>query len=116
MVSAALASILRAGRTDFNARFAAARRIYPELQPEAFAEFLRTAVDALVGAVEKVRADRLGEVTMAAYDAALELVGQRLAGPGARLSSVAEGWGRVLPKLGPLVAGAPGRLDRKSVV
>ena len=60
MVSAALASILRSGRTDFNARFAAARRIYPELQSEAFAEFLRTAVDELVGAVEKVRADRVG--------------------------------------------------------
>src|SRR5439155_17560113 len=33
-----------------------------------------------------------------------------LAGPGARLSSVAEGWSRVLPKLGPLVASAPGRV------
>ena len=82
MVSAALASILRSGRSDFNARFIAARRIYPNLQADAFTEFLRTAVDEVVRAVEVVRADRLGEVTMAAYDAGLELVGQQLAGPG----------------------------------
>ena len=110
MVSAALASILRSGRVDFNARFAAVRRIHPDLKAEAFAEFLRTAGDDLVQAVEKVRADRLGEVTMEAYDAALELVGQNLAGPGARLTAVEDGWRRILPKVASLVAAAPGRL------
>src|SRR5687767_6242558 len=110
MVSTSLASILRSGRADFNARFVAARRIHPDLDPGAFADFLRTAVDELARAVEKVRADRLGEVTMAAYDVALELVGQKLAGPGARLASVEEGWRRILPKTASLVASAPGRL------
>ncbi|PYJ81353.1 MAG: hypothetical protein DME22_21320, partial [Verrucomicrobia bacterium] len=110
MVSTALASILRSGRADFNARFVAARRIHPELEPGAFTGFLGTAVDDLAQAVEKVRADRLGEVTMAAYDAALELVGQKLAGPGARMKAIEEGWCRILPKAASLVAMAPGRL------
>jgi hypothetical protein len=110
MVSTALASILRSGRAEFNARFVAARRIHPELEPGAFAEFLGTAVDALAQAVEKVRADRLGEVTMAAYDAGLELVGQKLAGPGARMACIEEAWRRILPKTASLVSSAPGRL------
>ena len=110
MPSPALISILRSGRADFNSRFAAARRIHPELEPGAFAEFLGTSVDELVLAVEKVRADRLGEVTMAAYDAALELVGQKLAGPGARIASIEEGWRRILPKAASVVATSPGRL------
>jgi hypothetical protein len=110
MVGSALASILRSGRADFNARFAAARRLHPELEPVAFAEFLRTTVNDLAQAVEPVRADRLGEVTMAAYDAALELVGQRLSGPGGRLPLIEEGWRRILPNAAALVASAPGRV------
>jgi hypothetical protein len=110
MVSRALASILRSGRADFNARFVAARRILPELEPDAFAEFLGTVVGDLAEAVEKVRADRLGEVTIAAYDVALELVGQKLAGRGARMAHIEEGWRRILPKTASLVASAPSRL------
>ena len=102
--------LLRSGRAEFNARFVAARRIHPELEPGAFTEFLATAVDALAQAVEKVRADQLGEVTMAAYDAGLELVGQKLAGPGARLACIEEAWRRILPNAALLVASAPGRL------
>jgi hypothetical protein len=104
MVSAALASILRSGRSDFNARFMAARRLYPDLQVEPFTEFLGTAIDDLVSAVAAVGADRLGEVTMAAYDAGLELVGQKLAGPGSRWAVVEEAWRRVLPGVAPLIA------------
>src|SRR3954469_10863782 len=110
MVSAALASVLRSGRTDFNARFAAARRVHPELEVGAFGEFMATAVDELAMAVEKIRADRLGEVTMAAFDVALELVAQKLAGAGARTSSIEDGWRRILPKIPSLVASSPGRL------
>ncbi len=110
MINAALASILRSGRAEFNARFAATRHVHPDLDAGAFAEFLQTAVDELIQAVEKTRPDRLGEVAQAAFDAALELVGQKLAGPGARHSSVEAGWRRVLPKVAPLVASAPGRI------
>ena len=110
MVNPALASILRSGRTEFNTRFAAARRIHPDLRPDVFGSFIETAIDELVSAVEKVRADRLSDVTQAAYDAGLELVGQKLAGPGARMAVVEEGWRRILPKIAPLVASAPGRV------
>jgi hypothetical protein len=110
MPSPALASMLRSGRAEFNARFAAARRIHPDLDPASFAEFLCTSVDELVQAVEKVRPDRLGEVTNAAYDSALELVGQKLAGPGSRFRFVDDAWRRILPKTASVVAASPGRL------
>lgn len=109
-VTRVLASVLRSGRAEFNARFLAARRLHPDLDPGAFAEFLQTAVDELVQAVEAARPDRVPEVVMAAYDAALELVGQRLAGRGARQPFVEQGWRRILPKAAPLVAAAPGRV------
>jgi hypothetical protein len=109
-LSPSLASILRSGRDDFNGRFAAARRVHPELDPSAFAQFLQTDVDALVRAIEPVRPDRLAEVTQAAYDSALELVGQRLAGPGARLTAIEAAWRSVLPKAAALVASAPDRM------
>src|SRR6185295_3137742 len=99
MVSTALASILRSGRAEFNSRFVAARRLHPELEPGAFTEFLATAVDTLAQAVAKVRAERLGEVVLAAYDAGLELVGQKLAGPKARVTGIEEAWHRILPKI-----------------
>jgi hypothetical protein len=110
MISAALASILRSGRTEFNSRLAAARRARPDLQPEAFGAFLETAVNELVCEVEKVRADRLSEVVSTAYDAGLELVGQKLAGPGGRLPIVEEAWRRILPRIATLVAISPRRL------
>jgi hypothetical protein len=107
MISPALASVLRSGRAEFNARFAAARHLYPQLNGEAFTQFLQTAVDELAQATERVRADRLGDVVMAAYDAALELTGQNLAGSGSRQPVIEDAWRRVLPKATPLVANAP---------
>src|SRR5438128_1194244 len=46
------ASFLRAARPELNARFAEARRQRPDLDGEAFARFLREAVDPLVRAGE----------------------------------------------------------------
>lgn len=109
-VSPALASVLRSGRVEFNTRFAAARHLYPQLNGEAFAEFLGSAVDELAQSTERARADRLADVVMAAYDSALELVGQNLAGPGAREPFVEEAWRRVVPKIAALVAREPSRV------
>ena len=96
MISPALASILRSGRAEFNARFAAARHVHPDLDAAAFSEFLQTAVDDLVRAVDSVRPDRVADVTMAAYDSALELVSQKLAGPGSRLLIFSTIWESVM--------------------
>jgi hypothetical protein len=110
MVSPALSSILASGRAVFNARFSAARRLYPDLDPGAFSEFVATRLDELAKAVEAVRPDRVGEVTTAAYDVGLELLGEKVIGPGARCWSVSEAWRRILPKTAIHVSSAPGRL------
>ena len=110
MVSATFASILRSGRSDFNDRFAAARRLYPDLQPEAFKSFLETHVDDFVSAVGRLDGDHAAEVATVAYDIALTLVGQKLAGPGARLSEVDEGWRRIFPRISSLLAVSSGRI------
>lgn len=109
-ISPAFASILRSGRPELNARFIAARRVHPDLDAAAFTEFLETGVDELVRAVEQVSPDRLAEVAVVAYDAALEVVGQKLVGSGARCGLVEEAWRRVLPLAAPLIALAPNRM------
>jgi hypothetical protein len=109
-ISDAFASVLRSGRTEFNNQFAEARRLYPDLAGEAFSEFLRTDVDRLIRAIEQARPDRVAEVVMSAYEAGLELVGQRLAGPGSRSRLIEEGWRRVLLAVPQVVAMSPARI------
>jgi hypothetical protein len=89
----AFADFLRAHRGELNARFAMARRRLPALDGSAFGAFLLSAVGPLVEAVpERERST----VAHAAYDVALELCGQRLAGAGARDGRVGEAWGAML--------------------
>jgi len=109
-IGPALASVLRSGRSDFNARFEATRRNLRDLQPESFLEFVGTRIDELATAVNSVSHDSVAETTMVAYDAALELVGQNLAGPSARMKVIDEGWRRVLTKVPHLVASAPDQI------
>lgn len=109
-VSEAFASVLRSGRAEFNHQFAEARRLYPNLDGADFAEFLSTAVDRLVQATEQARPDRVAEVVLAAYEAGLELTGQKLVGPSARYHVIQEGWERVLPLVAPALAMAPARI------
>jgi hypothetical protein len=71
----ALAGVLRSGRDLFNAQFAAARRLYPDLDGDQFRAFLEATVDPLAQAAGERRA----EVVMASYELGLELVGKRLA-------------------------------------
>jgi hypothetical protein len=105
MVSDAFASILRSGRSDFNQRFAAARRQFPDLQPDAFSEFLETHVAEIVRAVEVIDdGSHVGQVVDIAYDVSLSLIGQKLAGPHRRLSFIDDGWRRIFPKITRLVA------------
>jgi hypothetical protein len=110
MVCEAFASVLRAARQDLNGRFVTARHAFPTLDGEAFAEFLKNTVDPLVAAVDVVRPECTAPVTFAAYDAALELLGQNLAGPKARNRHINEGWRQLLPAAAPHVAAAPARV------
>ena len=110
MVCEAFASVLRAAREDLNNRFATARHVFPTLDGESFSEFLRDIVDPLIAAVEAARPDGTAPVTFAAFDAALELLGQNLAGPKARYRRISEGWRQLLPASALHVAAAPERV------
>lgn len=109
-LSPALTSVLRSARSELNARFAAARLRHPDLDGDAFVEFIRSAVDPLVLAAEAARPDRATDVAYAAYDMGLELVGQKLVGRSARAPFVGDAWRRVLPQAASLVAAEPERL------
>lgn len=110
MVSDALAHVLRSGRDALNAQFAAARRLYPELDGGAFRAFLESTVDPLAQAAAAARPDRLADVVTAAYELGLELVGKRLAGPASRHAVVESGWRAVVSAAAPLVAESPRRV------
>jgi hypothetical protein len=109
-ISDTLATVLRAGRGELNMRFAAARVRHPDLDAEAFAEFIRSAVDPLAVAVARTHPDRVTDVTLAAYDIALELVGRKLVGGAARTPYVGDAWRRLLPNVATLVAADPERV------
>jgi len=109
-VSPTLGAVLRAERHQLNERFATARVRHPDLDAEAFAGFIRGAVDPLVGAVARTRFERVADVTLAAYDIALELIGQKLVGRSARTPHVGGAWRRILPEVAPLIAAAPERM------
>lgn len=94
--SPALAAALRVARPELNARFGHARRRMPGLDGEAFGAFVVAAIGPIVDAAAALARDRAGEVAYAAYDVALELVGQRLAGGGARDPRVGAAWSRLL--------------------
>lgn len=107
MISPAFASILASGRAQFNGRALEARRRFPSLDMAAFGAFLHDSVDPLVVAVAAAAPERVGGVTLAAYDMALELVGHGLAGPAAKNPFVNTVWRELAPQFSPLLARAP---------
>ena len=107
MISPAFASILASGRAQFNGRAAEARRRFPSLDMAAFGAFLPDGVDPLVVAVAAAAPERVGGVTLAAYDMALELVGHGLAGPTAKNPFLTTVWRELAPLFAPLLATAP---------
>lgn len=120
MVSEPFARVLAARREELNARFAAARQRWPELDGGAFAGFLREAVDPVVRAVADAHPGRVEDVALAAYDVALDLVGQRLVGGNghegatpngaARGGTIVDTWRRALPAAARAVAAEPARV------
>ncbi|HEU5056302.1 MAG TPA: hypothetical protein VFU21_07245, partial [Kofleriaceae bacterium] len=102
----AFTDFLRAHRGELNARFAMARRRLPALEAGAFGQFLVAAAGPLC---EAVPARDASAVAHAAYDAALELCGQRLAGAGARDGRVGDAWSALLVPAAARIAEAPER-------
>lgn len=107
MLSTPFAQVLAAGRRQFNARVAEARRRSPAFDPSGFAAFLAQRVDGVVVAVHAVDPARTTAVALAAYDAALTLCLHGLAGPAARVPLLNETWSRLLPVLAARIAERP---------
>lgn len=110
MISPAFASLLRDGRADLNARFQAARHRYPDLDAGSFRRFLEESVDPLVASLATSAPAATPSFVFAAYDNALELCGQRLVGPEARVPVMNLLWRELLPTALPFLAAEPARL------
>lgn len=79
-VSPVLARTLAAGRPQFNARVAAARRARAGFDAAAFAQAIRVRLDPVVVAVEAVAPERVGAVAEAGFDVILGLAGHGVTG------------------------------------
>lgn len=110
VITGPFADVLRVNRSDFNARFAQARRRFPEIDKEVFGDFLGNCAAPVVAAVAGLQPERVAGVVYAAFDAGLELVGQRLVGRGAENSAIAAGWRDLLPVAARQVGQMPGPL------
>lgn len=106
----AFARVLAAGRGRFNARVAQMRSRVPTFDAPVFAAFLREGVAPVVEAVAARDPQAAMSCAEAAFDHALELVGRRLVGPGARSELPQRVWTQLLPWLATHVAAAPAAL------
>lgn len=107
MISPPLADFLRSRRADCNARFAAARRLWPRLDAGDFSLFLRDQMSPLAAAVD---ASESYIVLDQAYDLGLRLVAEKLAGPAAISPAINSLWGDAFPTMAPLIATAPRKI------
>lgn len=106
-LSAPFARLLAAGRADFNARMAAAKRQVPGFDTDAFAAFLQTAADSVVVAVAAEAPESAGPVASAAYDIGLTLVAHGLIGPTTRHPLVGRVWTELAPRIVQRVVASP---------
>src|SRR4051812_18630841 len=110
LVGSSLARVLRSGRPEFNARFVEMKRRHPELDAAAFSRVLQLMVDPIAEAVHAVDPGRVVGAVWAAYDAALVVAAEKLAGPGGRYPAITRAWQELLPAMARLVAVAPQRM------
>lgn len=108
--STIVAGVLHSGRDAFNARFAEMKRRKPALEADAFSAVLGSSLAPMAEAVAAHQPDRVPAVVWAAYDAALQLVAERLAGPSGRHPVIEQSWRELLPAVAPLLAQSPGRI------
>ncbi|MBD9369007.1 hypothetical protein [Xanthomonas sp. XNM01] len=107
MVSAVLAELLAARRPVLNQHVAQARRRWPSLDTAAFSAFVAQTLDPLCVAVARVDPAAVQPVGELAFELGLDLVGQGLAGPAARLPWVDQAWQRLAPAAAALLVQAP---------
>jgi hypothetical protein len=105
----ALARALERRRTFYNALFAEARSQHADLEPDDMLEHLRLRVTPVFAALPDLSPDAADRALEAFYRASLQLLSRRLAGKHA-LGSINLNWEQLLPRLAPLLAGAPRRV------
>lgn len=105
-----LAEALACHREELNARFLARRRAGVELDGPNFLEHLATTVDPLVRAVAAALPEKTESVSLALYDASLDLFASKWLGPEAKNQNVREAWQKLLPRAPVLLAREPARL------
>jgi hypothetical protein len=109
-LSSTFADVLRACRGEMNARFAAVRREFTDLEAEAYFEFLRSSGNAVVRAVGAAMPAAVVETGRVVCEAGMDLVARNLAGPKAVSRALDEAWQRVLPAAARQVAAEPRRV------
>lgn len=107
MLAPPLADFLRARRADCNARFAAARRLWPRLDAADFSLFLRDQLSPLAAALD---ATAVNAVLDPAYELGLQLVAEKLAGPAAVTPAINSLWCAGFPNMAAHIATAPRRI------
>jgi hypothetical protein len=104
LITGPLAEALKQGRDRFNTKFAIARRSYPSLEADAFADHLRGAVEPIINAVYKVRPDKTDDVVDALYDISLDLMSKGLIGERSRYPAIIKSWNELFVTLPNLLA------------
>ena len=108
MLAPPLADFLRARRADCNARFAAARRLWPRLDAADFSLFLRDQLSPLAYRLSPAKPI---VVLDRAYDLGLQLVARETRRTVRRHSTRSTPlWTEVFPALAALIATAPRRI------
>lgn len=107
MLAPTLTDFLRVRRADCNARFAAARRLWPRLDAGDFSLFLRDQLSPLAAALDAREAHA---VLDPAYDLGLQLVAEKLAGPAAVTPVINSLWTAAFPSIAAHITSAPRRI------
>ena len=110
MLSPALTSVLSSERDYFNVRFELYKHRYPKLEGEVFKGFVLETLVPFADEAARVVPERLPSIVHATYDVGLSLVGQGLAGPGARVTSIELGLRRLAPRWVRFIAEEPERV------
>lgn len=107
MVSPSLAGVLAARRVALNQRVAETSHRIPGLDTAAFGTFVSYEIDTVCMAVDAADPHATERAIEAAFDIGLELVGQGLAGPSARVPWVNRAWQCLSTPAAHLIARAP---------
>jgi hypothetical protein len=108
MIGGAFARVLAENRERFNAQFAAVTRIH-QIDAEDFNAVLRRTLTPIVESVDRTRPERTMLVADKLFPLALELVGKKLLGPGAKQPLIEEAWRRIFVASPHLLALATGQ-------